>query len=744
MLVFVANEEGDSLFTVAKLNCLRAAVRNLEKLPEVKRVVALTELVDVPDDPASPIEEALRNALRLQILNGQTPQLGQAISLKPWWPETRTEQEKIDLDQARNSMTHDPLLADKFVSSDGQAHCMILQLHPEQMGLRARWAIRSKIIDIMHKNGLGQQPIHHGENPSSRSDEASRTRAATDDRSIHVAGLAVSEGWILVELVSSLKVQLPLGALAIALIVYGMYRSLAIAGLTLLVGAIASVWAIAVTGLIFGKITILVAAVPLLIVVISTSNTVHIVSAFGRELTKGESHEAALERVIRDLGGACVLTSLTTLVGFLSLLTIPVTAIRHLAVVAGFGVGLALILAIAIVPIGIALLKFTPQERASRSNALINWLTAWLVQFSRWASTKYPRTIIAFHLILVLIAAFYAVRIKFDPNLTQRFHASHPMPIDVDYFNQRFYGTNVIEIFVKANADQLISPPNLRHFAAFCQHLKQLPGIESVTSLNDLFDIVDRTIDYQSQDGLPPSRNAANASLALLSQFQPEAVQGLVTPERNMIRISAFTSLGSFFDVLELSREIDKLAEKELPGDLSASISGIMPTIASSVDRIVDSQFMSMIFCYAVVMLMIVVALRSLRLGIIGLPSNVVPMVLLAGCLGFQSEFIDSDYIIIFTIAFGIAVDDTIHFLHRYDIESAQVKDRRQAIDLTFGYTGRAIVQTTTVLCLGLLPLALSNYLTIWMLGTYLVLTLFVALLADLFLLPALVLLWGE
>ena len=126
--------------------------------------------------------------------------------------------------------------------------------------------------------------------------------------------------------------------LIIGCIVFGMYRSLAIAGLTILVSLVAAVWAVAFTGLVFGKITILVAAVPLLIMVMSTSDTIHIVSAYSRELAKDLSRSVALQAVIRDVGGACLLTSLTTLVGFLSLLLVPVTATRHLAVTAGVGV----------------------------------------------------------------------------------------------------------------------------------------------------------------------------------------------------------------------------------------------------------------------------------------------------------------------------------------------------------------------------------------------------------------------
>jgi predicted RND superfamily exporter protein len=207
--------------------------------------------------------------------------------------------------------------------------------------------------------------------------------------------------------------------------------------------------------------------------------------------------------------------------------------------------------------------------------------------------------------------------------------------------------------------------------------------------------------------------------------------------------MTATTSLSGFFEVLQMSDRVQSIVAHDLPNNLKVEVSGFMPVIARSVETIVDSQFSGLLFCFTVVLGIVMLALRSFRLGLISLFPNLFPLLVLAGLLAFSFPAIDSDFIIIFTIAFGIAVDDTIHFLHRYDVEFTNCRSRRQAVVSAFSYSGHAIVQTTVVLGLGLLPLAMSNYLTIQMLGTYLVLTLVLALLADLLLLPALVLLLG-
>lgn len=724
MLVFIAGDEGDQLFTSAKLNALRRAAEELVSLPEVIRVVALTEVAMPTNEsagggPSDVVQELMKSAVRSSLVEGQVPPIPQDFRWDPWWPQSPDAQQEVDLAAVRERLRHDPFLAGRLLSHTGTAHCTILQLDSELVGLGAKWRLRQQIDEIYRKQGLGQNEFH-------------------------VSGLTISEGWILSELVSCLQFQLPLGIAIIAAIVYGLFRSLAIAALTIIVGAIAAVWAIAVTGLVFGKITILVAAVPLLILVISTSDTIHIVSAFGRELEKGLSRDQALQQVICDVGGACLLTSVTTLVGFLSLLLIPVTAIRHLAVTAGVGVGLSLILAISIVPIGIRILHFTPPSKAFRADSLVNRLIHWLIEMLKQLSMQHPRFVVAANLILIATAAAYATNLKFDPNLIQRFDPGHPMPISTEYFNENFFGTNVVEVFVSGNPERLLDPQNLERLNRLRERLLELPEIHSVTGINDLFLLLDRLIDFQTDNNLPLTQPAADASLRLMSKIQPDLVKTMITPDQRILRISTFTSLSGFFEVLKLAEQVQQIVSEEIPEELDGEVTGVMPVIASSVERIVDSQLTGLTFCFSVVLLIVIVALRSVRLGLLSLLPNLMPLLLLAGCLGFASGRVDSDYIIVFTIAFGIAVDDTIHFLHRYDVEFSHCGDRRRALDFAYGYSGRAIVQTTVVLGMGLLPLALSNYLTIWMLGTYLVLTLVFAVLADLLFLPALILLFGE
>ena len=116
---------------------------------------------------------------------------------------------------------------------------------------------------------------------------------------------------------------------------------------------------------------------------------------------------------------------------------------------------------------------------------------------------------------------------------------------------------------------------------------------------------------------------------------------------------------------------------------------------------------------------------------------NAFPLLVLGGTLGLVYDEVDSDTLFLAMLAIGIGVDDTIHFLMRFRLERSRSTDRQEALIRTFEFAGRAIIMTTVTLALGFAPFVLSGYFSIWILGVYLPLTLVVALLADLLLVPA-------
>ena len=176
-----------------------------------------------------------------------------------------------------------------------------------------------------------------------------------------------------------------------------------------------------------------------------------------------------------------------------------------------------------------------------------------------------------------------------------------------------------------------------------------------------------------------------------------------------------------------------------LAGKASVEPSGLTYLLGDWLDEIVTGQQLSVGMSILSIALLMMLAMGSIRVGLVSMFPNLLPLLALGGWVGFFWDAMDSDTLIVAVMAIGIGVDDTIHFLVRYRLEAARSATTAEAIERTFHFAGRAIAMTTIILTMGFLPFAASDYFTVDMIGKLLPTALIVALLADLLLVPALV-----
>jgi len=717
-LVYVATREGDALFTADVLNRIRAAARQLEELPEVDRVFTLVDARRLaPDESLSAKQVAARAALRGKLRRGQVPEFDpRRYSSGAYWPSTPARQAAVDMEELRATIQRDPV-AGRLLSRGGDAQTMLVRLADSSRLLnQTQSGIREKIEGVLQSQGLGRQGIY-------------------------CAGTLVIQDWMYDEALHAILLVLPVVAGLVCVMVFVIFHRLSYVLLTLLIAAVAIAWTLGVTAAVFGRLTLLVAAAPGLVLIISTADTIHLISAYTAELRGGLGRRSAVTKVVQEVGGACLLTSLTTFVGFLSLAVVPAVSVRHLAVACAVGVASALVLALTLVPMALMLLPVPAS--ASGTPSRMNRRLDRLVGLCRhWVLTR-PRTVVIAHgLILIgLIAA--ATTMHVDADLPARFAPGHPLRQSIDFFHREVTGTTSIELTIRTSPDRMLAPATLAGLARLERRLASHSQVESVSSLATVFRIVDGLLGAESPQGLPQSQAAAEATVAFLRRIDPTAVESLLAQEAGLSRVAVQVTSTRALEVAALAEELEAIADECLP-ETQVTSAGFYVVVGKAARQILASQAQGFALCFVCVMVVITLGVRSVRLGLIAMPPNILPLSLLGGVLALTWDLVDSDILGIAIISFGLAVDDTIHFLHRYDIEYERLGDPRDALDRTYRYTGAAIIRTTVILGIGLLPFGLSSYLTIRLLGTYLVFVLASAVLADLLLLPALVLLFGE
>jgi uncharacterized protein len=558
---------------------------------------------------------------------------------------------------------------------------------------------------------------------------------------LHAGGWVAVIAEILVQTRLNIRRIFPFVAGLLLITVWLMFRRLWPAFAAVGVSLIAVAWTMGFAIAVDRHVNLLMATVPALVLVVGFSDVVHLCSAYLLELEDGRSKRDAILASAEDVGRACLFTSLTTFTGFVCISLVPIPLFRLLGLVLGFGVGAALLLAMTLCPILFSYLPRPKPLRGGASSRIHAWLDGLLAGLARLASSR-PRAVIGAFAAFALVCVVGASRIHVEVDMLERFAASNALRVDNEWLLEHFSGTATVDLYLDLPEDGgALEPDVIAAVDALGRQVRGLPHVDATLSLTDLLGRIHRTLTDDRPDAgpLPSSRAAAAQYLLLFEMGGGEGLAPLVDFDRRSLRMVIRLDDAGYRAAREAGEAAEELALDLLPEGASVEATGMNFLLGDWLDEVVRGQRNGLLLSLAVIALMMVVALRSPRVGLLSMAPNVLPLIALGGWVGWTWDQVDSDTLIPAILAIGIGVDDTIHFLVRYRVEAARSDDVVTAIDRTFRFAGRAIVMTTVILVVGFAPFVLSDYFTTRLFGTLLPLALLVALFADLLLVPALV-----
>ena len=528
----------------------------------------------------------------------------------------------------------------------------------------------------------------------------------------------------------------PLVGVVLLIVVWLLFRRLWPVAVTLGVSVLGVLWTVAFAVVLDPTISILMSIVPPVILIVGFSDVIHLCSAYLIELRAGLEKEEAVVAACTDVGVACIWTSATTFVGFVAMSFVPTPAFRMLGLVLGFGVAVALLIAVTLVPILFHLMPRPKPWRRGATSAVQDGLDH-VLGWARGVSIQRPWWVIGAFAVVSVGVGVGLARFEIETAFTERLSESNPVSRDLRFFREHFGRTNQLDIFLSTpEKEGLFDADLMRRWAALEGEIEARADVEQVLSFVDLIRRVHR--DFGGEGDLPRTRPGIAQYTLLLEMSGADALAQLVDFDRRRARIAVRLLEEKVRAAYDAGQAIATRATALLGDRVEVAPNGILYLLGGWLDEIVAGQRRGLLFTLVVVAIMMCFAVRSVRVGLWSMVPNAFPVLFLGGWLGLTTEAVDSDAMTLGMLAIGIGVDDTIHFLVRFRLESGRCADRATALDRTFGFAGRAIVMTTVTLALGFAPLALSEYATIQYFGTLLPLTLVVALLADLLLVPAL------
>lgn len=563
---------------------------------------------------------------------------------------------------------------------------------------------------------------------------------------VHLVGKVKGQRVFLEKMQTELVVFFTISALLVFSILLMTFRGVWGIVLPLANILLAILWILGLIGLVGDQLNIMTMLLPVIIFVVGMSDVIHLLSKYLEELRTGKNKVEALKKSIREVGLATLLTSITTAIGFFTLLYLNVQPIKEFGAYMGVGVFMAFVLTILFLPAILYLMQPPVKLIKARQNALWEkWLRSTFVFVLRRR-----KAIIVGCLLILGIAAIGISKINVNYYLLEDLDDDVPLKQDMYFLERHYAGVRPFEMALESvkEGSSILDYEVLIELNKLDVYLEEQYGVGFRTSPLELVKLLNKSVHggKSSYYRLPENEKEFRKLRKWMARMETQkGFSVLVTEDRVGGRISGkVEDLGSKAFNKKNEDLSAFISSKINPNILHCRLTGSAQLIDGNNTQFIGSMMEGLSVAFAAIALLMGILYRSLRMMVISLLPNIIPLVLLAGFIGWMGFHFNTSISIVFTIAYGIAVDDTIHFLSRYKLERGKGKTLLYALKRTVLSTGRAIVLTTTILLTGFIALTFSDFKSTFYIGLLVSFVLVTAVVIDLLFLPVLLLYWGK
>lgn len=690
--------------------------------------------------------------------------------------------ERVQLDLARSELTGSPLFRELLVTADGSASALRIDLgldgelervDSERAALRVQQRDlerQGQALDAAASARLALLERRHDELRESYVRDRARLIDAVRgvrDRyrqhgELHIGGVPM----IAADMVAFVKSDLATFGIAVLLVImgalFGFFRRPVWVALPILTAAVTVMLTVGVLGAMDKPATVVSSNFAALLAIISISLTIHLIVRH-RELAFREPDLSAPELVRETMTSKfapCLYNALTTMAAFGSLMASRIVPVEDFGFMMCLGIAIGMVVTFTFFP---AVLMLFPVSAPPPAPSREFHLTRVLGEWARWRYV--PVTVVG--VVAAALAVVGISRVSMDNRFLEYFQQDTDIYQGMHFVDRHLGGTVPFEVVLSFDAYQPLDADDpfafgddgdpfadgdayperywftrgrLDRVLEMHRFLESQPPVGKVVSLASL-DLVARTI----TDGEAlSSAEIAGVLGALPEDLRGELIAPYADPETGQVRLSGrIVESGPAFDRAALAAEIRSFAVDELgftPDQVV--VTGMMVMFDNMLKQLFDSQVDTLLYVLLAALFMFLVLLRSLTYSLIGVVPNVLAAAAVIAIMGFAGIPLDMMTITIAAICVGIGVDDAIHYLHRFRDERVAQEDVRVAVAWSHATIGRAMYFTTFTVMLGFSVLALSNFVPTVLFGVLTAVAMALALLANLSLLPSLLVLF--
>ena len=489
-------------------------------------------------------------------------------------------------------------------------------------------------------------------------------------------------------------------------------------------------------------IQLLTVIIPSFLLAVGVADSIHFLTCFYMNFEKTGNKRSAIIASIEYCGPPMLLTSLTTTIGLMSFATADMLPVANLGIYSSLGIMLAFGLSITLLP---AMVSIFPIKPKTNGNNYSNKVIETIILFAAHISYQYPKTILSITIIIVSTATWLASQLVFSHNPLLWLPDQSPLRGSVETIDDELGGSVSVEITLDTGEEfGVYDPEFMKKLDSFCNRISNYKSSEfkvnKVVSIVDLLKETNRALHSNDHDyyKIPDTRELIAQELFMLELSGAKDLFRLTNRKYEKARVTISIPWIDALLYKPFMEEINQQLEMTFPSDIDTTVTGLVPLLGSTLSSVMRTTAQSYIIAIIAITIAMIIFLRSLKFGLLSIIPNLSPILIVMGIMKINNVPLDMFTMLIGSIAIGLCVDDTIHFMHHFRKNYDRGNDVKRSIELTLTTAGRALLSTSIVLFCGFFVMATSDLKNATNFGVYTGLAIILALLADFLVAPAL------
>lgn len=610
-----------------------------------------------------------------------------------------------------------PLFYDTLISRDGKALCIYVPIKEKKLSYR----VSKDIQKILQKYPGVEQ--------------------------YYLTGLPLAEDAFGNEMFWQMGISAPLAVLVIFLLMLWFFRHIALVVMPLVMSMIV---VIITMGLMVGlgfPIHIMSSMIPIFLLPISVLDSIHILNEFFEKYRNFRDKNKTITYVLKELYRPNLFTSLTTVAGFFSLSFAPIPPVQVFGIAVAFGVALAWVLTVLLIPAYIALLdeKKMGDFGVHEDDLEQGWLSRALAAWGKF-TVKYWRGVLFGAVVIVALAIYGITHIQINDNPTKWFNKKHPIRVADKVLNAHFGGTYSAYLVLEAkdkNRMAFQEPEMLMFIDGLQAYLKEQGKVGKSTSITD----ITKKVYYELLGGdkknnvVPASPQAVAQSLiSFENSHKPDDLWHFVNPDYSKANLWLQLTSGDNKDMDAVVKQVDAYFKlHQAPFGVTYRWAGLTYINMVWQDKMVGGMLVNFLGSFIIVLFMMIVLFKSPVTGLLSMLPLTITILFIYSLLGFTGKEYDMPVAVLSALTLGLAVDFAIHFIERARMLYAQNNSWPKTAEGMFGSPARALIKNALVISVGFLPLFASPLVPYNTVGFFMFMIMLVASVVTLMILPALI-----